>query len=182
MDWEVVGKLLTLISLTAIGIAVVNWIAGQLRQYTLEARLGAFQNSIVRAQRWNRDIAGDPELARIYSDGLADPKSLSPIDLVRFEAHTASQFRNWEDEFRSFAQGMADEEVFAGRRAAMKDDILQPGLLWYWDRHRAHFSLSFGRFIESELKALTADAEEVDSEAPGLLPLTEDAASRDPST
>ena len=182
MDWEVVGKLLTIVSLTAIGIAVVNWIAGQLRQYTLEARLGAFQNTIVRAQRWNADLAGDAELARIYSDGLADPESLSRIDRVRFEAHVTSQFRNWEDEFRSFAQGMGDKEVFAGRRAAIKDEIVQPGLRWYWDRHKSHYSLSFGRFIESELKSLAADATEVGSEAPAPLPQTGAAASLDPST
>jgi len=157
MNWEVIGKLLTIVSFATIGIAVVIWIAAQIRQQAREARLGAFQNTAERTQRWNVELAGNAELARIYSDGLVDPESLTRIDLVRFEALASSQFRNWEDEFLAFARGMVDKEVFAGRRAAFRECIAEPGMGWYWNRKWSHFSESFAKFVDSELESLATN-------------------------
>ena len=62
-----------IISITAIGIGVVAWLAGLIRQSIREAQLSAFQNTVARHQQWYADLARDPELARIYADGVADP-------------------------------------------------------------------------------------------------------------
>jgi hypothetical protein len=154
MDLDALARLTGIIGITSVGVAVVAWIAGMIRQSIREAQLIAFQNTASRHQQWQADLARDPDLARVYSAGLAAPELLDEIDRIRFEALASSLFRNWEDEFLHYARGMVDDEIFAGRRNAFKIHMTQPGMRWYWQERRSHFTASFAKFVNLELNSL----------------------------
>jgi hypothetical protein len=140
--------------MTAVGVAVVSWIARQIQQSIREAQLLAFQNTVGRHQQWYQDVARDAELARIYADGLSDPASLDRIDLVRFEALSTALFRNWEDEFLHYERGMVEEDIFHGRRMTLRLHIREPGMKWFWNKRFSHFTRPFQKYVQGEIKAV----------------------------
>jgi hypothetical protein len=154
MDVEAIGKMGGIMGAGAIGVGLVVWMAGVIRQSIREAQLIAFQNTANRHQQWHADLAREPDLARIYVAGLDSPQALNEIDRIRFESLASSLFRNWEDEFLHYARGMVDDEIFAGRRNAFKIHLTKPGMRWYWTERRSHFTESFAKYVDFELKSL----------------------------
>ena len=122
------------------GIAVVAsliYLASQIRQNSrmLTASVASTTDS------YNSTIGGyivqDPELARIWWDGLADRESLSEADRRRFDPLISMMLNPFQQQFRLSRQGVLDPEIFADLEQGQRWVTRQPGFRQNWDQWAA---------------------------------------------
>ena len=154
MNWEALGAIGEIVGAVAV-VLTLCYLALQIRQNTREVQLNTFQAITERNQQQQSNLACDPELARIYRAGLADPKSLDENERVRFEAYVGIQLRNWEDVFLRHRDGLLDEEVWVAKLVGFRRFLSQTGMRWVWMRRKEQCTRSFRDFIDREIDAVS---------------------------
>jgi hypothetical protein len=156
MNWEAIGAIGEIVGAFAV-VVTVGYLAFQIRQNTREIRLSAFQTITDRIHQWNSDLARDPDLARIYANGLVDPGSLKEGEWIRFEAHVVNQLRTWEDTFLHHRNALVEEEVWAARQAHFRKFLVEPGFRRVWKRRRNSYARGFQEFVDREIDTVSSD-------------------------
>ena len=153
MNWDAIGALAELAGALGV-IASLVYLAIQIRQNTRSARETAWHSGLRELQQFRSLIAQDPEVARIYREGLRDLKSLSDDDRWRFGALMQSIFSVFETAFRTRREGFFEHQL---------DDIAwtasRPGAREWWSKGKRLYSPEFQRLIDEALESFSEPPE-----------------------
>ena len=100
MNWEAIGALAELAGALGV-IASLVYLAVQIRQNTRSAREATSHSLLHDLQQFRSLIAQDPEVARVYREGLRDLRSLNDDDRWRFGALMQFIFSVFETGFHA---------------------------------------------------------------------------------
>ncbi len=146
MNWEAIGAVGEAVAAAGV-IASLVYVAIQIRQNTRSAREDTWHSVIRDLQQFRLLIAQDPEVARVYREGLRDLKSLNDDDRWRFGALMQSLYSILETMFRArnepLFQHVLRDLFFASR----------PGARQWWGKGKRVYSPEFQRFIDEAIES-----------------------------
>ena len=97
--------------LGAIGvIASLVYLAVQIRQNTRSVRSATYQSSTRDIVHLSDQLSQDPELTRIWFEGLHGFDSMPKADRRRFAAYMTGAFRRYESMLYQTQQGLLEQE------------------------------------------------------------------------
>ena len=137
------------------GIAVVVsliYLASQIRQNSRLLEAAAEDSRIQNFNASSAMIAGDPEIARIYWDGIKSRELLSEADRRRFDPLMSMQYQNfaqqWEYHRRGQSTAMSWDQMLLG----MRWQTGEPGVAQWWKEYRALYSADFREFFDGLIR------------------------------
>ncbi|MDJ0787416.1 MAG: hypothetical protein QNK05_11455 [Myxococcota bacterium] len=139
---ELVGGLAVIIS--------IAYLAVQIRQNTTSVRGATYASIVESVSQFNRAVASDEELARIYEATVEDFDSVRDLDRVRTSQMLFSLFRQFENIFYQHRRGLIDPVLWPGWRRIMLLYHARPGVQKWWSYRRNSFSDEFCEFLEHE--------------------------------
>jgi hypothetical protein len=135
-------------------VATLLYLASQIRSSTISMKAEARRAARSDAAASLRLIAGSDETAEMFSQGLADPKSLSATQKVRFQfLITEVVFGPLETAEREWRMGTTDREDLDASCSHLAPLLSSPGGQWFWERHREEYAAEFRKYIDSFLAA-----------------------------
>ena len=117
-------------------IATLAYLALQIRKNTIATKSEADRASRTEFLAFARLIVGDENVAKIYMQGLADPNSLTPEELVRFRFLLSGFMMQMVQAYKEWKLGVSDEQELLQRIEQSKDIFRAPGGQLYWQDHR----------------------------------------------
>lgn len=150
IDWNVVGAVAE--ALGALGvIGSLAYLGSQIRQNTQSNRIAARQNTTDQFVQFTRDLAGDPELARVFEEGRRGD-TLDEADRRRFHYLNRQLCFNFSAQWSQREMGAISEDDWHESLVLMRHTWLaQPGSRAWWEANQAGASPGFRRFIETEV-------------------------------
>jgi len=124
------------------GIAVVVsliYLASQIWRNSRQMRAATASASSQIVLQQSALISGDPDLARIYWDGLADRDSLSEADQRRFDPLLMGVTETNRQLLRFARDGLISSEVWQDQEASMRWMAQQPGVQQWWALWRSSY-------------------------------------------
>jgi hypothetical protein len=147
VNWDAIGALAEVAGALGV-IASLVYLAIQIRQNTRSARETAWHSGLRELQQFRSLIAQDPEVARIYREGLRDLKSLSDDDRWRFGALMQSIFSVFETAFRTRKEGRFPDQL---------DNVVwiasRPGAREWWSKGKRLYSPEFQRLVDETFES-----------------------------
>jgi hypothetical protein len=137
------------------GIAVVVsliYLASQIRQ---NSRL---QRSSTTALIANNGIAsttlltGDPELSRIFREGMGDARSLSEPDRFRFNLMVGATIGAFAMEYFLWREDAVSPRVWSNRRRNMFGLFVSGGFQQWWSEWRWNWDEEFGEYVDGLIR------------------------------
>jgi hypothetical protein len=150
MNWEAIGAIGEVAG--AIGVIVtLIYLSVQLRQNSRLLR--ASSSSVINANVTSSSslMVQDPEVARIYWQGLADRDALSESDRQRFDPLIAMIVSNMVQEYGLFLEGGIGERVWGTRMAGLVWQFRQPGMQQWWRDWAIIYEPEFQGFVNNLL-------------------------------
>ena len=147
MNWEAVAAIAELAGALGV-IASLVYLAIQIRQNTRSAREAAWHSVLRDLQQFRSLIAQDPEVARVYRDGLRDLKSLNDDDRWRFGALMQSLYSVFETAFRA-----RNESLFQHYLDDIAWQASRPGAREWWIKGKRLYSPEFRQFMDETLES-----------------------------
>ena len=135
MTWiettEIMGNVGEFVGSIAV-VATLIYLVVQIQQNTKEIRHSAFREAI-RDQTTAIDLlCADPNLTRIWYDGLADYEAPAQQDRRRFDTYLTSVMRRLENLLYELEQGNVDDKVWLGIRGQYVWLFTQSGFKSWW--------------------------------------------------
>jgi len=147
---EFVAAIATLVTLI--------YLALQIRQNTTSIRATTHHEVVSDITRGMEDLNRDPELVRIWYDGVIDFDGLSRLEQQRFATHGTAIVRRYENVLYQINQGVLDPNAITGIDEQMRYFFAQPGTKQWWVKARIFFGDQMRDYVESNLHALDKDA------------------------
>ncbi len=98
-------------------------------------------------------LAQDPEVARIWWDGLADREALSEPDRRRFDSLNALLLNGFQQQFRLTRKGVLDPDVLADGEQGMRWVRQQPGFRQWWKQWAGNtYSGDFKNYMDGLIR------------------------------
>ena len=153
MNWEAIGAVGEVAG--AIGVIVtLGYLAVQIRQNTRSAREATWHSVLGQLAQFRSLIAQDPEVARVYREGLRDVTSLNQDDRWRFGALMQSLYSIFEMQFRTRSDRLfeysLDDLAWTGSR---------PGAREWWSKAKRLYSPEFRHFVDEVLESVCEPSE-----------------------
>ena len=131
MDFEALGGIGELLGAIAVVVSLI-YVAGQIRQNTKTTSLSNHQNALSLFSTWTDWTVRDPELARLFRNGLHGFDSLSPDDRFRFSQMMMYLFLFYNYQRESQESGLLDEGLFSIWESAIAGLLKMPGGAAWW--------------------------------------------------
>ena len=133
-------------------IATLGYLAVQLRNNTATTRAAATASHSQASISINALIAQNPDVARIFSTGLADPTALTDIEKQQFDSVVHMAMESIQQNWRFYNDGVIDDSAWDGQRAALAWFSSQPGFASYWEVFRPTQDLNFAQVVDEALR------------------------------
>lgn len=141
------------------GIAVVVsliYLAGMIRQNSKLLRASTASVSSEANTALNTLVAQDPELARIFWEGLADRDSLSQADRRRFDPLMWIQLLGSSQQYQFERHGIASPEAWEYVELSMRWQVKQPGIRQVWRDWGEFFPQGYRDFVDGLIREVEA--------------------------
>lgn len=148
MSWDALAAVADVVAAMAVVLSVI-YLALQVRQSTRIAKVSA-QREVVNALRdVMRPLVQDPELSRIFAEGIEDFDALRTDERIRF-FHLAFQFgKAWESAHYHYQHGLFDRDVWEAWSRTLSHYVGGPGWKRYWSLRRDVYAPAFQRFVDT---------------------------------
>ncbi|MEO7602271.1 MAG: hypothetical protein ABIS39_03270 [Sphingomicrobium sp.] len=148
MNLEHASLIAQIVSAVAV-IASLIFVGFQLRQATAAIHATSSQAHSALYTDLVQCIIDNADFARIWSNGLSDPKSLSEEEWIRFVAYASALFRLYESSWVQWQHGRLEEEHWhtIEKQAVCFGHL--PGLKAAWQIRGGWFSPGFRAWFES---------------------------------
>jgi integrase len=137
------------------GVAVLIsliFVAAQIRQNTRAVRAATSQEESSIYWQVNQILVTHADVAKLWSNGCADPKDLTDDEWVRYVALLTGMFRVCEGARLEWQRGQLDDKHWRSLEAEMIDVASQPGVRAYWAVRRHRQSAAFRSWFEPLLR------------------------------
>ena len=146
MNWEAINAIAQLVSSIGV-VASFLYLAVQVHRSTRVTKLAAQDAATTALRDVTRPFAENPEVGRLWRNGLENLDSLSAEDKARF-FHVAFQFlKAMETIHFHYIYGIMEEQIWRGWRNLYAHYLSSPGLEHYWRLRHDLFSDSFQEFV-----------------------------------
>jgi hypothetical protein len=129
----------------------------QLSSSIRQATNSAVQNNAHALNQFYVALATSGDLASIYRRGRDDPSKLTEGELARFFYACVAWFAHHEQSFGQVQSGMLPTEFFAAWELAIKQDLKDAGLQWYWHMEGMFFDEPFRKLIDRLISEIAAE-------------------------
>ena len=157
MNWDAIGAIAELFG--AIGVIVtLVYLSVQLRHNTGSMRVSSAAAHSEAMRSLNMVIVQDPELVRLYFNGLANRSGLDDDEQRRFDFLMGSLTQGIEQAWKFRREGIFDDQEWAGQSAALSWLAHQPGFADYWELYGVMHNPGFAVEVEQEMAAEPSSA------------------------
>ena len=151
MNWEAIGATGEVLGAITV-VATLFYLASQIRQNT-RAQENASRLASTRVfTDWYTSVMSDPELVRIWGEGLRNPSSLNSEDVNRFMWMISAISSRYEEAFTQYVAGLLEEEVWFEYRNVMTSFLHNKLVRYWWDARISPFTNRFRIEIEEAMK------------------------------
>ena len=147
MNWSAIGAAGEVLGAVAVVFSLI-YVAAQVRQNTKALRGAATANAIASLRDWNKELIGNPSVARIWGRGVENMEDLDDDGRAQFITLAFNLFKTMEDMHFQFRQGSMDPEVWDGWESFAALYLKRPGSQQYWAHRRKLFSRPFRDWID----------------------------------
>ena len=137
-----------MISALAVVVTLVILIL-DVRENSEIARASAYQTFRAQVNPTLVSRINDPEVARIWNEGLNDISALDEIEGSRFGAMLFMMVGNWESMFYLQQSGILDETMGANLAPVVKTN----GFRQWWEGRRQNYNAEFVEYMEAQIYA-----------------------------
>jgi hypothetical protein len=146
MNWDAIGALSEVIGAMAVVVTLL-YLAIQLKQNRRDVQSNNFHQISISFNDLNRQIAGDPELSRIYSIGFTDYESLSSLEKTQFELIFFTALRVYDSLYYQVKRGTGDLDLWEAELETLRWFCSTPGGRKCWEQLTLRVSKSFTHLI-----------------------------------
>jgi hypothetical protein len=126
MNWDAVGAIGEIIGAAAV-VATLAYLAVQIRQSSKVASLQASQHVLEGAAEFQRRIAADDDLSRVFAAGCRSWDALGGADRQRFYALVGEFLMRYEVQTQMHEAGMLNDDNFAAATRGVVRLLSRPG-------------------------------------------------------
>ena len=151
MNWDAIGAIGEIIGAVAVLVTLV-YLARQISLNTREIRASRVEGTLRGHSDYNRMLAEDPDLARIFWLAIEDVERLAENDLRRWLHLCSVMMRNSEIAYFHYRQGHLPEPIHLSRERWFQRFLGTSGFRWWWAQYADILDPDFVKYIESVLE------------------------------
>ena len=151
MTWEALGAIGEIVGAIAV-VATLAYLAVQIKQNREDVQSANFHRISDSFNDLNRQVAGDPELARILNAGFEDYKSLSEVEKTQFGMISLTAARVYDSLYYQVQRGTGDSELWESELETLKWFCSRPGYRDWWAENQFQVSKSFKLLINELMR------------------------------
>ena len=162
INWEAIGAIGEVAG--AIGVIVtLIYLAIQIRHNTRSSRLASFQSTTEMLTTVNTLIAGNDEIAEIFSRIYNEPDvELTPKERIKFTFTNLCLFRAWETAYFQRSEGMALQQSWLRYEQSICAQIAVPRVKEWWLNNTFGFTKEFRDYVQSIIEEQEGRDRELD--------------------
>jgi hypothetical protein len=151
MNWDVLGVLAETVGAAGV-IITLGYLAIQIRRSNVLALAESNRFSFTSSNATTLAIAQDPELARIFYEGLSNREVLSAQDRLRFDMLMGALIGG-------ISTSITDQDILghrgfeAGQDQNLREFLLSPGGASWWAAYRLRYKASQRLILEEILQS-----------------------------
>ena len=147
MDWDAIGAIAELLGSVAV-IATLIFLVRQIKTNSIMIQNNTAQSAADAVASWSRQLTENPELYRIYRNGLKDDSTLSReergvFDLILFQA-----FNSISSIYLQYKNGGFGEDRWESEMRVFDQNFSTPGGRASWERQKHLLDVNFQREVE----------------------------------
>lgn len=155
MNWEALGATGEIAGAVAV-IVTLGYLAVQIRQNTLSAKVLGNQLVDSAAATFNSLISQDKSTARLFRLGSQDLANLDEDERVQFHFLMYQWFDFIHRCFQQHREGNMDESQWRGVAAGVPVILAEPGIAQWWSTYHFSYSAQFVEFVEKQASGIPA--------------------------
>lgn len=166
-NWEAVGAIGEILGAIAVVVTLI-YLAGQLRQNSLQIRLASSQTA---GQNYSGNIISvlsDPDKLDVFRRGLQSVLDLSPDDQARFHALMLGFHTSFEHNVRLYREGVIEKSLFDSWAEDWVRVLKCPGAVQWWSLFRDSMDADLRAHVEDLVAS--SDSPPLSEVAPFLQP------------
>ena len=132
-------------------VATLAYLAVQIRQNTAVGRATGTSSQASVLSDFNLVLVQNPELHRLYFDGLADPKSIPETEITKLDVLLGTSVGSLQQTYHLHSEGALGSGIWAHHLPSLKWLTEQPGFQAHWTRWERPTESPFNRLVEELL-------------------------------
>jgi hypothetical protein len=152
MDWSMIGAVGEVLGAVAVVLSVA-YLARQVQENSRAAQSTQYHRINQETISFAEGIAHQNEWSDIVFRGFVDRESLTPPEILRFNAGMLGIFRAWEARFWHAREGGVHDWGAQGNLRMMIDVLGYPGAQRYWHDRGHWFSEEFKAEVDGILES-----------------------------
>ncbi len=141
----------------ALGVVIsLIYLAQQMRQNTTSVRAASFNSMTENSLRLLEYAIRDGDFAGFLHRAESNPSTLSPNEMVRWNAYMTAVYRHFGNLVYQYRVGALDRQMWQSYRDTLKQHLSTPSWRAWFEENRAMFSSSLVDLVDriaSELEA-----------------------------
>lgn len=150
MNWDAIGAIGEILGAIAVLVTLV-YLARQIHLNTNEIRASRVEGTLRDQSTYNRMLAEDPDLARIYWIAVEDVEKLSEDDKRRWLHLCSVMLRNSEIAYYHYRQGHLPDPIHLSREKWIRRFMGTSGFRWWWKQYSDVLDPEFVEYVDRVL-------------------------------
>ena len=143
----------------ALGVVVsLIYLARQMHQNTTSVRAASFNSMTENSLRLLEPSYRDGDFADFLHRAQRDPLSLSPTELVRWDAYMTAVYRHFGNLVYQYRVGALDRQMWQSYRDTLKKHLSMPSWRAWFEENKRIFSTSLVENVDRAVRELEAEA------------------------
>ena len=149
----------------ALGVVVsLVYPARQMQQNTTSVRAASFNSMTENSLRLLEPSFREGDFADFLHRAQRDPSSLSPTELVRWDAYMTAVYRHFGNLVYQYRVGALDRQMWQSYRDTLKRHLRTPSWQTWFEQNQESFSTSLVDLVDKAVGELGEEAEGVSLE------------------
>jgi hypothetical protein len=152
MNWDAIGAVAELVG--AVGVIVtLIYLATQVRQNTKSISTSSFQATTDALNQVNALIAGNADLAEIFTAVRNGKIDLTPVEYTRWEFLITSVLRIWETAYYQRSEGVVLDASWQRYEGSLRGMVKLPAFMPWWANNSFGFTKEFTDLVNSYVES-----------------------------
>ncbi len=142
----------------ALGVVIsLVYLARQMSQNTISVRAASFNSMTENSIRILEHSFRDADFAEFLHRAERDPSSLSPMEVVRWDAYMTAVYRHFGNLVYQYRVGVLDRQMWHSYRDTLKRHLRTPSWRAWFEENEADFSTSLVELVQRSVRELEAE-------------------------
>jgi len=153
---QALGSLGEFVSALAVVISLI-YLAQQMSQNTTSVRAASFNSMVQNSIRILEHAFRDSEFADFLHRAEKDPSSLSPSELVRWDAYMTAVYRHFGNLVYQYRVGALDRQMWESYERTLRQHLRTPSWRDWFRANRNIFSEALQKHVERVVRDLETE-------------------------